>query len=47
VGGQVVDGSWVIALADRDVLPTDLNWEFLDAFGGVVSSGSGVTTPDN
>jgi hypothetical protein len=42
-GGQVVDGAWVLALRDKDVAPTDLEWQFLDALGRVIDSGSGIT----
>lgn len=43
VGGQVVDGAWVIALRQRDLSPRLLAWEFLSARGGVLDAGRGIT----
>jgi hypothetical protein len=43
VGGQVVDGAWVLVMHERDLTPGDLEWRFLDPSGAVVQSGSGLT----
>ncbi len=45
-GGQVVDGAWVIALRDQELTPNDLHWTFVDAFGAVLDSGTGIFPPD-
>lgn len=45
-GGQVVDGSWVIVLPDRDVTPRDLNWRLVDSSGALIDSGRGITSSD-
>lgn len=44
-GGQVVEGAWVVALREKDVAPDQVRWEFLDAFGGVIDSGTGIFPP--
>ena len=41
-GGQVVEGAWIVVLRERDLIPDDMRWEFVDAFGGVIDSGTGV-----
>lgn len=45
VGGQVVDGAWVIAFRAKDLTPDDIRWQFLDASGNVVDSGTGIFPP--
>ncbi|MGH2385855.1 MAG: hypothetical protein ACRDGB_12515 [Candidatus Limnocylindria bacterium] len=42
-GGQVADGAWVLAFRDRDLVPGQLAWRALDAIGGVIDSGTGIT----
>ena len=42
-GGHVADGSWVLAFRDRDLLPGQLTWSVLDAIGGVIASGTGIS----
>ncbi|MGQ0607939.1 MAG: hypothetical protein ACT4OQ_05705 [Chloroflexota bacterium] len=42
-GGQVADGAWVLAFRDRDLVPGQLGWRALDAIGGVIDSGIGIT----
>ena len=44
-GGQVVDGAWVLVMREKDVSPRGMRWQFLDAFGGVVDSGTGIFPP--
>lgn len=44
-GGQVVDGAWVIAFRDRDLTPEAMRWQFVDALGGIVESGTGIFPP--
>lgn len=45
-GGQVANGAWVIVLRTKDVEPQDLQWEFVDASGGIVESGEGIFPPE-
>lgn len=45
VGGQVVDGAWVLALRERDLVPDDMHWTFVDAFGQTIRSGTGIGPP--
>ncbi|MGH2456833.1 MAG: hypothetical protein ACRDHD_11335 [Candidatus Limnocylindria bacterium] len=42
VGGQVVDGAWVVALRDRGLGPADIHWSFVSAQGGALRVGSGL-----
>ena len=42
VGGQVVEGAWVLALREKDLTPDDMSWEFIDALGEVTDSGVGI-----
>ena len=42
-GGQVADGAWVMAFRERDLAPHELTWRVLDANGGVIDSGTGIT----
>lgn len=42
-GGQVEDGAWVLAFRHRDLVPHQLTWRVLDAIGGVIASGTGIT----
>jgi len=42
LGGQIVDGTWVIVLREKDVTPTDLQWEFHAPDGSVRASGEGI-----
>ena len=42
-GGQVADGAWVLAFRARDVAPRHVAWSVLDAVGGVIASGTGIT----
>lgn len=44
VGGQVVDGAWLIVLPDLDVTPDDLHWRFLDLDGTTLTEGDGILT---
>jgi len=43
LGGQVVDGTFVVALKAKDVRPADLHWTFRAADGSVVMTGAGIT----
>lgn len=43
LGGQVVDGAFVVALKAKDVQPVDLHWTFRAADGSVVATGSNIT----
>ncbi|HWP62950.1 MAG TPA: hypothetical protein VNO86_05725, partial [Candidatus Binatia bacterium] len=42
VGGQVVDGAWLVVLRERDVGPDELHWRFHAADGSVRREGSGL-----
>ncbi|HET7645759.1 MAG TPA: hypothetical protein VFM03_04675 [Candidatus Limnocylindria bacterium] len=42
VGGQVVDGAWVVASRVENIPMGQIAWQFLDAGGGVVLSGEGL-----
>lgn len=42
-GGQVANGTWVLAFRHRDLVPSQLTWMVLDAIGGVIASGTGIT----
>lgn len=44
VGGQVVDGAWLIALPDLDVTPDQVHWRFLGLDGTVLRAGDGIVT---
>ena len=44
VGGQVVDGAWLVVLRDEDVQWSDLHWRMLAADGSELRSGVGVLT---
>jgi len=44
-GGTVVEGAWVVALREKDVLPVDLEWRFI-ADDGAVRTGVGIFPPD-
>ena len=46
-GGQVVGGAWVLAFREKDLVPTELRWQFLDARGRVVDSGTGLFPPSS
>lgn len=41
-GGHVTDGTWVIALRDKDVTPDELAWRFVAPDGAVIRSGIGL-----
>jgi hypothetical protein len=43
IGGDVKGGAYVLAVRDKEVLPTQLNWTFLAAGGAVVLKGSNIT----
>lgn len=45
-GGQVVDGAWVLVLPDKDLVPGDMHWQFIDAFGQIIDSGTGIFPAD-
>ena len=45
-GGQVVNGAWVLVLREKDVVPDQMHWQFIDAFGRIVDSGTGIFPPD-
>lgn len=45
VGGQVVDGAWVLALREKDLTPDDMQWKHVDALGVTVESGTGIFPP--
>ena len=47
VGGQVVDGAWLVVLRDEDLSPNALHWRMLDAAGVELRSGDGVLTHDD
>jgi hypothetical protein len=42
VGGQVVDGAWLIVLPDPDMTPDVLHWRFLGQDGSALREGEGV-----
>ncbi len=44
LGGQVVDGAWLIVLRETDVTPDQLHWRFLRPDGSVRRAGSGLRT---
>jgi hypothetical protein len=44
VGSPVVDGAWLIALPDKDVVPDQLHWQFLGADGLTIREGDGLLT---
>jgi hypothetical protein len=44
LGGQVVDGAWLIVLREKDVTPDQLHWRFLGSDGTVRREGSGLRT---
>lgn len=46
VGGEVIDGAWLITLRDKGLAPDDLHWRFLDPSGTVLASGTGVFPPE-
>jgi hypothetical protein len=43
IGGNVVDGAWLVALPQPDVLPDQIHWQMLDAAGAVRYEGVGIT----
>ncbi len=45
LGGQVVDGAWVLVFEEKGLTTDDMEWQFLDAFGNVVDSGTGIFPP--
>ena len=47
VGGQVVDGAWVLVLREEDLTPDDMRWTFVDAVKRVIESGTGILPPDS
>ena len=44
-GGQVVEGAWALVLREKDLTPDQMRWQFVDAFGRVVDSGTGIFPP--
>jgi hypothetical protein len=42
-GGRVTDGAWVLAFRQKDLHPDQLSWSVLDATGGIIASGTGIT----
>jgi hypothetical protein len=44
-GGQVVAGAWVLVLRETDLTPDDMDWQFVDALGRIVDSGTGIFPP--
>ncbi|MDF2735818.1 MAG: hypothetical protein K0S97_2442 [Chloroflexota bacterium] len=42
VGGQVVDGAWLVVLPDKDIVPEQLHWRFLAADGSPIREGEGL-----
>ncbi len=44
LGGQVVDGAWLIVLREKDVTSAQLHWRFLGSDGSVRREGSGLRT---
>ncbi len=42
MGGNVVDGAWLVALPQPDVLPDQIHWQMLDASGTVHDEGVGI-----
>ena len=46
MGGQVSQGSWVIALREKDIAPADMRWEFVNADGALTDSGEGIFPPE-
>jgi hypothetical protein len=42
LGGQVVDGAWLIVLREKDVTPEQLHWRFVRADGTVRRDGTGL-----
>ncbi len=44
LGGQVVEGAWLVVLRAADVTPDQLHWRFLGPDGSVRREGSGIRT---
>ncbi len=44
LGGQVVDGAWLIVLREADVTPEQLHWRFVRPDGTVRRAGTGLRT---
>jgi hypothetical protein len=42
LGGQVVDGAWLIVLREKDVTPEQLHWRFLRPDGTARREGTGI-----
>jgi hypothetical protein len=42
LGGEVVEGVFLVALRAKDVTPQQLNWEFISEDGSVIERGSGI-----
>lgn len=42
----VTDGAWLVVLREKGFKPADLKWQFLDASGKEVESGTGVFPPE-
>jgi hypothetical protein len=42
LGGQVVDGAWLIVLREKDVTPDQLRWRFLRPDDSVRREGTGI-----
>ena len=42
VGGQVVDGAWLVVLPDKDIVPEQLHWRFLAADGSPIREVEGL-----
>ena len=43
IGGTVEDGLYILALRDKDILPTKLQWRFVSSAGAVLAEGSNST----
>lgn len=45
-GGQVVAGTWLVAIPAPDLAPNDISWRFIGPDGATILSGSGIFPPD-
>ena len=43
IGGTVEDGMYILALRDKLILPTKLQWRFVSSAGVVLAEGSNIT----
>lgn len=46
IGGDAVDGAWIVVLREKDVVPDQLITSFLGADGSIIELGKGIFPPD-